>query len=154
MKNEEIEINVSNNVDASEVFETDLQTITTLFREYFNLKNKIVVDVIIETPEEIHRLNKAYRQVDKTTDVLSFGLDALDLYKNLDILPLGEVYLNYDQVQKQAIEYNHSLRREFCYLYLHSLLHLYGYDHIEEDEAKEMNAIAETIMSRAGIERA
>ncbi|WP_027334467.1 rRNA maturation RNase YbeY [Mycoplasma elephantis] len=152
-KKNDIEINIVNNVNANLIFSDEIYLITSIFKDFFNIKNKLVIDFIIESPDEIHRLNKEYRNVDKTTDVLSFGLDALDIYKNLDILPLGEIYLNYEQVKIQSREYNHSLKREFCYLYLHSLLHLYGYDHILEEEANEMNAIAKEIMTLAKIER-
>lgn len=99
------------------------------------IKGNIEVSVSFVGNEEIKTLNKDYRGVDATTDVLSFPL--LEEFID-DYLPLGDVIINTSKVIEQAKEYNHSIERELSYLTVHSLFHLLGYDHLNEEEKKEM----------------
>ena len=66
---------------------------------------------------------------------------------------LGEIYICFDRVKEQAVEYNHSVKREFCYLAVHGLLHLLGYDHMTEEDKKEMRALEEEILNEYDIKR-
>lgn len=117
-----------------------------------------VLSVSFVSPEEIHVLNRDYRGVDRTTDVLSFPqFEGPEEIKEMCGQPfpveIGDVVINNDQVEKQAVEFGHSYERELIYLFLHSVLHLLGYDHIEEDDKKVMRAREEEILGEMGIER-
>ena len=100
-------------------------------------------------PEEIQELNAEYRNIDKETDVLSFPM--LEFPEDEDMLTgipvmLGDIVISTKRAAEQAEEYGHSLEREICYLSVHSVLHLLGYDHMEEDEKRVMRAREKAIM--------
>ena len=101
------------------------------------------VSVSFVDGEEIRALNRDYRGVDRVTDVLSFPMDmAFDDYRNL-----GDVIINTEKVKEQAEEFGHSYRRELTYLTVHSLLHLVGYDHMEDDEKRIMREREEELLA-------
>lgn len=104
--------------------------------------------------EEIKTLNRDYRGVDSVTDVLSFPMieDFNDIIEGEEIL-LGDVVINMDRVKEQAEEYGHSLEREATYLFVHSICHLLGYDHMEPDEKQEMRTREEEVMKELDLER-
>ena len=103
--------------------------------------------------EEIRQLNRAYRGVDKSTDVLSFLLEDEDLAQTEGYIYLGDVMLCAQKAQQQAMQYGHGLLREMMYLFVHALLHLKGYDHMAEEEKAQMRAEEEKIMKSMGLER-
>ena len=107
----------------------------------------------VEAPE-IKALNSQYRGVDSVTDVLSFPQfdDLNDLTNECEVC-LGDVVICKDRAKEQAEEFGHSFEREIIYLFTHSILHLLGYDHMEDEEKKEMRAREEEVMSFLGIER-
>ena len=121
------------------------------------------VDVCVTSDEGIHQINREMRQVDRPTDVLSFP--AFDLHpgelpgeEDADVatglVPLGDMCLSLERVQAQAREYGHSNRRELAYLVVHSVLHLLGYDHLDEGPQKaQMRAREDAIMEELGILR-
>ena len=124
-------------------------------------ETKFAVSVSFVSLEEIHQLNRDYRSVDRPTDVLSFPQ-----YGDLDEireevawcdeaapLELGDVVICLDKAREQAAEYGHSQERELIYLFVHSVLHLLGYDHMEEEEKRSMRRREEEIMSWLGIGR-
>ena len=92
--------------------------------------------------DEIHELNNQYRGVDRPTDVLSFPqfADIEEELPEVGEICLGDVVICKDKAEEQAKEFGHSFEREIIYLFTHSVLHLLGYDHIEDDEAEEMEA--------------
>ena len=97
-----------------------------------------IFNIIFVSNEEIHRINKEYRGVDRETDVISFALeDGEDVSKN-PIRVLGDIYIAIDVAYNQALEYGHSRKREVCFLATHGILHLLGYDHMNEDDEKIM----------------
>lgn len=106
------------------------------------------------TGEEIRTLNREYRDTDRVTDVLSFPQ-----FEDLSELPeqgeicLGDVVVCRETAQRQAEDFGHSFEREIVYLFTHSVLHLLGYDHEEEDEKKEMRQREEEVMAYLGLER-
>ena len=112
------------------------------------LEKEYSASVIFVNPEEIHEINKTYRGIDRPTDVISFALmDSEDDYEMMeDDNELGDIFINVEAIRNQAKEYGHSLRREVCFLFTHGLLHLLGYDHMEEDEEKEMFALQDVIL--------
>ena len=137
------------------------------------------VDILITDSEEVKEYNKEYRDIDKTTDVLSFpnleweapadfenlnveesdfenlNVEELEMSVNpeTELTILGEICLNKDRIISQAEEYGHSIKREYAFLIAHSMLHLLGYDHIEEDEAKVMEEKQAAYLEELGIKR-
>ena len=118
--------------------------------------DRIEISLSFVSLEEIHRLNRDYRGVDSPTDVLSFpmvddfaGLQEMyeDLGKLPDELLLGDVVICTDKALQQAEEYGHSKERELVYLFTHSVLHLLGYDHMEEEDKRRMRAREEEVMA-------
>ena len=121
------------------------------------------VDVLVTSDSGIHKLNLAQRGVDAPTDVLSFPAlelrpgekpTAEDADPGTGLIPLGDMALSYERVAAQAKEYGHSNRRELAYLVTHSVLHLLGYDHMDEGEQKAlMRAHEEIIMDKLELNR-
>ena len=112
-----------------------------------------VFNIIFVSNEEIHRINKEYRKVDRVTDVISFALEDNPDIVYEDFRLLGDIYIAVDIAYDQAIEYNHSREREVCFLATHGLLHLLGYDHMTEEEEKEMFGKQEELLKEYGINR-
>ena len=108
-------------------------------------------NVIIVDNEYIHKLNKEYRGIDRPTDVISFALEDSEDIKYEDFRLLGDIYISIDKAKEQAKEYGHSFKREICFLAVHGLLHLLGYDHMEKEEEKIMFSKQELILNEAGI---
>lgn len=121
------------------------------------------VDVLLTDDDGIHEINRELRQVDRPTDVLSFPEFELtpgqlpgpeDADPGTGLIPLGDMVLSMERVATQAREYGHSKRRELSYLVTHSVLHLLGYDHLDEGPMKaQMRAREEAIMALLGLER-
>jgi len=100
--------------------------------------NDAIFNIIFVSDEKIHEINKTYRGVDRVTDVISFALEDGEDIKNNPIRVLGDIYIAIDVAYLQAEEYGHSKIREVCFLATHGLLHLLGYDHMNEDDEKIM----------------
>ena len=99
-------------------------------------------------------MNKQYRNIDKETDVLSFPMfekGELENIKNLNQDVLGDIVISIERVRKQAIEYEHSFERELSYMAVHGFYHLMGYDHMKEDDKKEMRKKEENILESLKI---
>jgi len=112
------------------------------------------VSLTIVEPEEIRSINAQFRDKDSVTDVLSFPqFDDLNDIENDEEICLGDVVICDSVAHAQAEEYGHSYQREFVYLFVHSMLHLLGYDHMEEEEKKEMRAREEEVMTAISLER-
>ena len=121
------------------------------------------VDVSVTDDEGIHAINLDMRQVDRPTDVLSFPVfdlqpgelpDEEDADPGTGLIPLGDMVLSLERVQAQAKEYGHSRRRELAYLVTHSILHLLGYDHLDEGPMKaRMRKREEEILALLEIQR-
>ena len=112
------------------------------------------ISVTFVDMEEIHQLNRDYREVDSPTDVLSFPqFDDLNDLPEEGEIALGDVVICKDKAEEQAQEFGHSFEREIIYLFVHSVLHLLGYDHMDEDEKKSMRRQEEAVMEQLGITR-
>ena len=114
------------------------------------------VSVTLTDDAHIHELNKKYRGVDRPTDVLSFALTESDeptVEGGPETEILGDLILSVERVAAQAEEYGHSLKRETAFLTVHGMLHLLGYDHIENEDREEMEAEQRTVMDALGISR-
>ena len=112
------------------------------------------VSFSVADEEEIRRLNAAYRDKDAVTDVLSFPqYDDLRELDNEEEICLGDVVICGRVARRQAEEYGHSYERELLYLFVHSILHLLGYDHMEEEEKRQMRIREEYVMEKIGLTR-
>lgn len=110
-------------------------------------------NVIVVDNEKIRQINKQYRNIDRETDVISFALEDDKTFVIKDYRMLGDIYISIDKVVEQAKEYNHSFKREFSFLALHGLLHLLGYDHMNEEDEKVMFEKQEEVLNKYGILR-
>lgn len=112
------------------------------------------ISVTFTDSEEIREINRDFRDIDKVTDVLSFPQ-----FESPEDIPkegpyaLGDVVICTGQALTQAEEYGHSSEREMVYLFVHSMFHLMGYDHMEDAEKKEMRAAEEEIMEKINLQR-
>ena len=122
------------------------------------------VDVLITDDEAIHQINLEQRGIDRPTDVLSFPMfnyrpgqppaDGVDADPATGLTPLGDMVISLERARAQAEEYGHPVERELCYLAVHSVLHLLGYDHMDEGEEKaQMRAREEAILGKLGMTR-
>lgn len=119
----------------------------------FESDRPVYLSLLFTGNDEIQVINKQYRGKDQPTDVISFAYHETE---DFDIGPydtLGDIVISMERVEEQAAEYNHSLKRELYYVLTHGLLHLLGYDHIEEDDKKEMRAREEEILGQFGYTR-
>lgn len=126
----------------------------------------VEISVTVVDAEEIREINAEYRGIDKSTDVLSFPqyADSEDIAAEIEetdsgifeegfCIPIGDVVICYDQALKQAEEYGTGKDRELIYLFVHSIFHLLGYDHMEEDEKAEMRSQEEFVMDGINLPR-
>lgn len=126
------------------------------------------VNLSLTSEDEICRVNRQFRHIDAPTDVLSFPaipfespadyrelLDHEVIYENPDTgnIMLGDIMISVPRVFSQASAYGHSVKREFAFLFAHSMLHLLGYDHVESEEARVMEEKQENILTSLGIHR-
>ena len=111
-----------------------------------------IFNVIIVDNDYIHKLNKEYRNIDRETDVITFALED-DKTFNPDIRILGDVYISIDKAKSQSIEYSHSLLRELCFLAVHGMLHLLGYDHMKKEDEEIMFKLQDEILDEMNIKR-
>lgn len=114
------------------------------------------VSVTLTNNAYIHTLNKEYRGIDRPTDVLSFALNESEEPEMVDgpeVNVLGDLIISVERAEEQAADYGHSLRREVAFLTVHGMLHLLGYDHMEDEEREEMEAEQRFVMEKLGIPR-
>lgn len=112
-----------------------------------------IFSIIFVSDEEIHRINKEYRNIDRITDVISFAFEDNNKMMYNSFRLLGDIYISIPQMRRQAIEYGHSEKRELSFLTVHGLLHLLGYDHMTEEDEKTMFALQELILNDQDIKR-
>ena len=135
--------------------------------DFENCPYEAEVSVTIVDDDEIRRINNEYRGIDKSTDVLSFPFNEFDIPGNFDNIEenvdafnpesgellLGDIILSTEHIIEQAREYGHSQIRELAFLVVHSMLHLMGYDHMIDDERKDMEDRQKKILEFEGISR-
>lgn len=129
---------------------------------------EVCVNVLVTDNAGIREFNRKYRDMDRETDVLSFPNLDFERAGEFDIpaereadyfdpetgeLVLGDIILSADKIREQAVNYGHGVKREFAFLTAHSMLHLCGYDHMEEKEAAVMEEKQESVLARLGITR-
>ena len=136
--------------------------------DYEDCPYEVQVNIILTTNEEIRQINLEQRGVDAPTDVLSFPMieyaypsdftvlegDSMDNFDpDSGELILGDIVISVDKVMEQAEKYNHGVKREYAFLIAHSMLHLFGYDHMDEVERENMEIRQDEILNRLGITR-
>lgn len=149
-------------------YETIIQEIVEEAVDYEDCPYEAEVNVLLTDNEGIRQINRQYRQIDSPTDVLSFPMADYDEPADFDRLEeqgsdyfnpetgellLGDIVISVDKVKEQARKYGHSESRELAFLVAHSMLHLFGYDHMEDEERKVMEGKQEEILERKGYRR-
>lgn len=140
------------NTTEEEIDTTELSNVLEFACKHLNIENPLLNVVIVDN-KRIQEINRDYRNKDAVTDVISFAFEEVEDVKYDDIRYLGEIYISYERCVSQASEYNHSIKREFCYLAVHGLLHLLGYDHMNEEDKKVMRGLEEEILNEYDIKR-
>ena len=129
-------------------------------KKELSIKEKLGLSVTFCDNAYIHDLNKQYRNKYVPTDVLSFAIEdgeseqfIEELGKLSSVREIGDIIISYEKAQSQAIEYNHSLNRELCFLFTHGVLHLLGYDHMNKSDEEVMFALQNKILDSLKIYR-
>ena len=135
--------------------------------DYIGCPYEAEVNLLLTMNDEIQEMNRDFREIDRATDVLSFPMIDYDVAGEFDFLEemdecfhpdtgelmLGDIVISKEKVISQAEEYGHSIKREYAFLIAHSMLHLFGFDHMEEDERKEMEQMQKEILDQLQITR-
>lgn len=143
------------------------ENVTEAVLDYAGCPYEAEVNLLLTTDEEIHRMNLEFRGIDRPTDVLSFPMIDYEVPGEFDFLEnredlfhpetgelvLGDIVISKNKVISQAEEYGHTIMREFAFLIVHSMLHLIGYDHMEEDERMVMEEKQRQILATLQISR-
>ncbi len=140
------------NTTNEDVSINDIENICKITFKKLKVKNPMFSITIVDN-EKIREINRDYRNKDSETDVISFAFEEADDYVYPDMRLLGEIYISIDKAKSQAEEYGHSLKRELCFLTVHGLLHLLGYDHIEESDRVVMRKLEEEILESYDAKR-
>ncbi|WP_323091326.1 rRNA maturation RNase YbeY [Allobaculum sp. JKK-2023] len=129
-------------------YETDYLAIMEKAGKFLNRSENLVCSVIFCSPQQIHEVNRDYRNVDRPTDVISFAMqdDASNILIEEEENELGDIFINTQAIKDQAKEYGHSTRRESCFLFCHGLLHLMGYDHMTKEDEEVMFGLQKEIL--------
>ena len=138
-----------------EEIEANVRAAAEMVGQLYGVENG-EVSVTLTNNEYIHTLNKEYRGIDRPTDVLSFALNESeepDMVDGPAVNVLGDLIISVERVEEQAADYGHSLRREVAFLTVHGMLHLLGYDHMEDEEREEMEAEQRFVMEKLRIPR-
>ena len=147
-------------IEENEEYENLLNKVASKCFEQENIdKNSFYISITLTTDENIRKINNKYRNIDKSTDVLSFPMfekEELKLkikektqYQDI----LGDVIISIPTVKRQAIEYGHAFERELAYMLVHAFYHLMGYDHMTEEEKNQMRQKEEVVLEKLNIKR-
>lgn len=134
---------------------------SSLVQEKFTLESE--VSILLVDDDEIRRINREHREIDKPTDVLSFPMldikdgevisDEGDFDLEEELILLGDIVVSMETCVRQAAEYGHSIKRELAFLITHSVFHLLGYDHMEPEQEKKMIGKQEEVLALMGLKR-
>ena len=150
-----VNINYEDEAFQKEEYEQVIDRVCQEAAIVYSLGKDAEISILLCHSDYIHKLNKEYRKIDRTTDVLSFALNEdqdVD-YDGPDADLLGDIIINLEKVKEQAEEYGHSEERELAYLTIHGMLHILGYDHMEPDDKAEMRKEEEFVLQRLGYVR-
>lgn len=119
----------------------------------YNSEKDIYLSLLLTDNATIQTVNRDYRNKDKPTDVISFAYLEVEEVIDAPVETLGDIVISLERVEEQAEEYGHSFQRELFYVLTHGILHLLGYDHLDEEDKKKMRAKEEEILSKHGYTR-
>lgn len=155
--------NRQEDVEVDEKLESLTEKVVEKVLEHEEWEDEVEVSVSFVDNEEMRSLNREYRGIDSTTDVLSFPMmefsdeefeeDEEDAEYIEEELPLGDIVISMEKAKEQAQEYGHSFEREFAFLLVHGMLHLLGYDHENEEDEKTMFEKQENILREMNLSR-
>lgn len=143
------------------------ETVIDAALDYVGCPYEAEVNLLLTMNEQIQEMNANFREIDRATDVLSFPMVDYEVPGTFDFLEerddcfnpetgelvLGDIVISKEKVVSQAEEFGHSLKREYAFLIAHSMLHLSGYDHMEEEERQEMERMQRELMEKLNILR-
>lgn len=139
---------VNNGPKSYETYEKVFNDLYVKIFKHLGLEGEYMTDVTIVNNEEIHVINRDYRNVDRPTDVISFAFMDEESEKELKGGPisLGQIIISYEKAEEQAKEYGHSPLREMSFLFVHGMLHLLGYDHMKKEDEEVMFRLQDEIL--------
>ena len=144
-------------IDENDSYKEIIKKVLKKCFEIEKLENKnLYVNVVLTNAKNIKSINKEHIGIDRETDVLSFPMFEKYEIANLDNTNediLGDMVISIERVEEQAKEYGHSFERELAYMVVHSFYHLLGYDHMTEEDKKEMREKEENVLGILGIRR-
>ncbi len=146
----ELDFNVEISNDVSE-YEALYNKLFKKTLNMLNVSENAIMSVTFVSKEQIHQINKTYRNIDRPTDVISFAFldDKNEIIIGDNIpLDLGEIYICYDVADENRKTYDNSIKRELCFLFVHGLLSLLGYDHMTTEDEEIMFPLQEKILER------
>ena len=151
-----MELDFNSKFKEYENYENDYLELMETTLKMVGVKCDPIVSVTLVDNRYIHRINKKYRGIDRPTDVISFafldgGVSYDKILFNEGMVALGDIYISVEKAKEQAEEYHHSLKRELSFLFVHGLLHLLGYDHMEKEDEEKMFSLQEKILKERGL---
>ena len=147
-----MELDFNSFIDSLNNYEEVFHTLLEKTIKHLPLHFDPYLSVTIVDNEYIHEINRTYRHIDRPTDVISFAFlddnpNREQVFQSNQMVVLGEIYISYQKAEEQASAYGHSLDRELKFLFVHGLLHLLGYDHMNEEDEKVMFRLQDEILA-------
>ena len=147
-----MELDFNSFIDSLNNYEEVFQSLLEKTIEHLSLHFDPFISVTIVDNDYIHEINRTYRHIDRPTDVISFAFlddnpNRDQVFQSNQMVVLGEIYISYQKAEEQASAYGHSLDRELRFLFVHGLLHLLGYDHMNEEDEKVMFRLQDEILA-------
>ena len=148
---------INNEQDKLEVqlqWEENITHVAKLCLHKEGIEDEVEIGVTFTDNEGIQEINREYRNIDSATDVLSFPMyEAEEALVDEEVILFGDIVISLERAQEQSVEFGHSLEREVMYLLVHGLLHLCGYDHMNDDDKKVMRRKEEELLTEIGAIR-
>lgn len=153
-----VELDISWEIEEDKEIEEKIKKVVECALLVENAKCPVNLSVVVTDNENIKEINKEQRNIDSPTDVLSFPGYEKEVWEDIkgnqdEVVYIGDIVVSKERIIEQAKEYGTGFEREFCYLISHGMLHLMGYDHMNEDEKKVMREKEEEIMKKINLER-
>ena len=149
-----MELDFTSNFEEYENFEEIYTELIQRTFKHLKLRFDPIISVSLVDNDFIHEMNRDYRGIDRPTDVISFAFldneDRATLCKSKEPVCLGDIYISVDKAKEQAEEYGHSIKRELSFLFVHGLLHLLGYDHMNQADEEVMFKLQDEILPKEG----
>lgn len=142
-------------IDINNYISNIFDTVIKVLKYKISKKKIIELSITFTNDKEIQKINKRFRNCDKATNVLSFPMyesEFLNVVQFEDYLPIGDVILSYDTILKESLEQGKTFENHLIHLVVHSILHLFGFDHVGDVDAEEMEALEVEILGVLGIE--